>query len=432
MDDNGLQFPSDFLWGAGTAAHQAEGFNINDWSEWETQNAARLASEAEKAFGEKVPDWESIRSQAVSPSNYISGRAADHYTRYKEDVKLAKQLGLRALKFSIEWSRIEPHENQYNQEAIDHYVDFVRELKKNEIDPVIVLHHRTNPLWVRDQGDWLNPKTVLDFIRYSKKIVSLFKNDVRIWIPINEPIMSTTGGYIGGVYPPGKKSIYLGYKVYKNYVKAQNEAYKLIHSIVSNPLVGLSHAAVLVDPYNNRWINKLAVKLADYFGNFKIMNETLYDFIGVQYYSKAVIDVRFTPSLLPKVEEVSQAGVKSDMGWTIYAPGIYEFIKKIVKYKKPIMITENGIADQDDKLRFGYIEKHLAWIHKAIEEGVDVRGYFYWALTDNMEWNKGFWPRFGLIEVNYNDYTRKIRKSAIAFSEIIKNNGLNNQNQNEN
>jgi beta-glucosidase len=421
MASGPVKFPHDFLWGASISAHQAEGFNVNDWSEWEHENAVRLAAEAEGKFAHKVPDWESIRHLATAPSNYISGQAADHYARYKEDIALAKELRLNAFRFSIEWSRIEPKEGEYDQQAIDHYVDLIRELKKAGIEPVVTLHHRTNPLWVKEQNDWQNPKTVDDFARYASKMVGLLKDEVRFWMPINEPMMSLTGGYLGGVYPPGKKNLLAALRVFKNMVAAHDRTYGIVHSNVRNAQVGLSHASVLADPYKNKLINRLTVKLLHYLANYLIMDRTTFDFIGVQYYTRAVIDVQVTRL---KVEEMPQPGPYADMGWPIYAEGLYRHIKQIARYKKPIYVTENGITDTNDKLRADYIKQHLYWLHRAMEEGIEVKGYFYWSFLDNLEWDKGFWPRFGLIEVDYGTYERKVRPSAREYSEIIKNSGF--------
>jgi beta-glucosidase len=425
MDSSRVKFPEDFLWGTSISAHQTEGFNVNDWSEWEHHNAARLAAEAEEMFASKVPDWEKIKPLATNPSNYISGRASDHYARYKEDIALIKQLGIKAFRFSIEWSRIEPKEGQYNQEAIDHYGDLINELKKAGIMPVVTLHHRTNPLWVRDQKDWQNKKTVDDFGRYVAKVVSLFKDDVKFWMPVNEPIMSLAGGYLGGIYPPGIKNIFSALKVFRNFVKAQNKAYQIIHGTVVGANVGLSHAAVYAEPYKNRFLNRIIVNLLHYLANHLILKRAVYDFIGVQYYSRGLANLTFGKYFLPKVIQMPPQGTLTDMGWEIYPEGLYRFIKDIAgKYRKPIYVTENGITDASDTLRADYIKQHLAVLDRAIKEGFDIRGYFYWAFLDNLEWDKGFWPRFGLIEVNYQNYERKIRPSGRAYSEIIKNSGF--------
>lgn len=423
MDSEPVKFPKDFLWGASISSHQVEGFNFNDWSEWEHQNASRLSAEAEAKFADKVPDWEAIRTMATSPANYISGLASDHYARYKEDIALAKELGLTSFRFSVEWSRVEPKEGEYNQEAIDHYVDFVSRLKQAGIEPMVTLHHRTNPLWVRDQNDWQNKKTVDDYARYVSKMVDAFKGEAKLWNPINEPMMSLVGGYLGGVYPPGKKNLFAALRVFRNMITAQKRAYQIIHSSIPGASVGLSHAAMVAQPYKNKILNRPLAKLLNYLTNDLLLKRMTYDFVGVQYYARAVID--FKIGWPPKVEEVPQPGPTSDMGWAFYPEGLYQFCKHVfARYKKPIYVTENGVTDADDDLREKYIKQHLFWLKKAMEEGVEIKGYFYWAFLDNLEWDKGFWPRFGLLEVNYQTYERKVRSSARAYSEIIKNSGF--------
>ncbi len=205
-DANEGYFPKDFVWGASTSAHQIEGGNRNDWSQWEIKNADRLAREAEGKFASIVPDWELIKAQAADPQNYVSGRAADHYRRYKEDIAIAKELGLKAFRFSLEWSRIEPRQGEFNEEALAHYRGVIDELKRNGIEPWITLWHRTNPVWIADMGGWENRQTVDFYLRYAETAVRRF-GDVKIWMPLNEPIMSLSGGYLGGVYPPSKKSL---------------------------------------------------------------------------------------------------------------------------------------------------------------------------------------------------------------------------------
>lgn len=420
-------YPTNFVWGTSTSAHQVEGNNHNDWSEWELQNAERLAKEAPEKYADLVYDWESIKDQATNPANYISGQASDHYNRYAEDIETMESLGIKAYRFSIEWSRIEPKEGQWNETAIEHYKEVVRALKASGIEPFITLWHRTNPLWIRDIDDWQNKNTVNFYLRYVEKMLEIFKDDVRFWMPLNEPIMSLAGGYLGGIYPPNKKNPLRALKVFRNFALAHNGAYAIIHKYRPDAQVGIPHAAVYADPHLNKWRNRVVVKLLNYLANHRFLNaiEDHVDFIGVQYYHRGVIHLTLNKYLLPSVEVIRQSGPKSDMGWEIYPQGMYNVIIDLAtKYRKPIYVTENGVTDAKDRIRAEYIVGHLKAIHRAIAEGVDVRGYFYWSLLDNLEWDKGFWPRFGLVEVNYVTKERKVRPSALKYAAIIKNNGI--------
>lgn len=206
-------------------------------------------------------------------------------------------------------------------------------------------------------------------------------------------------------------------RVTQNLIKAHKEAYKIIKDINPEAQIGVAKNNVYFEPYQNKIINRLLKKFIDWWWNDYFLNKikNFQDFIGLNYYFHNRIDFGFNKN-----------GDKetNDMGMEIYPEGIYHVLKDLKKYNKPIYITENGLADAKDEKREKFIKEHLRFIHKAIGEGVNVRGYFYWSLLDNFEWDKGFWPRFGLIEIDYINLERKIRKSALAYSEICKNNGL--------
>jgi beta-glucosidase len=414
------------LWGASISSHQTEGNNFNDWTEWEKLNASRLASEAAGKFQEQVPDWPLIEQEATDPQNYISGISTDHYRKFPEDIAIAKRLGLKALRFSLEWSRIQPQPGVFDQEAIAHYKKVVETLVAAGMEPVVTIHHRTLPVWVRDQGGWAAKKAVSAYGEYVRRMLAELPA-VKFWMPINEPVLYVAGGYLGGVYPPGKRNIFKAWLAFRNLAQANNLAYGLIHKARPDAVVGMPHAALYVCPEKDRWYDHLAVQLVHYFGNWRMLNRTKYDFIGVQYYTRAVVDVRFKHGIMPTIIDVLQhPKVKTDMGWEIYPEGLYQFLKALaVRYDKPIYITENGITDKRDRLRADFIRQHLTATQRAIADGADVRGYFYWSLLDNQEWDKGFWPRFGLVGVDRQTLARTVRPSAEEYGNIIRNNGFN-------
>lgn len=407
---------NDFVFGVSTAAHQVEGGNVNDWSEWEIKNAERLAKEAPEKFEKLVPDWDLIKDQATNASNYISGNAVDHFNKYPEDIHIMKEMGVKVFRFSIEWSRIEPKENEWSEEAFRHYEDVIHKLKENGIEPWVTLWHRTNPLWIRDIGDWSNGKTVDYFLRYVEKIVSRFRGSVKVWMPLNEPIMSMGGGYLTGEYPPNRKNIFLAYRVLNNFVSAHNRTYELIHTYQKDAFVGMPHAGFYLEAYENKLVNRLTVKLGHYFANWLILDKIKKhsDFIGVQYYTRGIVNW---------FRQVQGSGVKTDMGWEVYPPGLYNFMKLAwERYHLPMVVTENGVTDSRDLIRAKAISAHVEQIMKARSEGVDVRGYLYWSLLDNLEWDKGFWPKFGLVSVDRNTMARTVRESAYTFKKIIEEN----------
>jgi len=400
------KFTNEFFWGAATSAHQVEGGNNNDWTEWEKENAERLAKEG----------------KVKAKRNYISGKACNQYNLFREDFKLASKLRHNAYRFSIEWSRVEPEEGRFDDKEILHYREVIKELKRNKIEPFVTLWHWTNPLWVRDQGGWENKKIVQDFKRYVEKITGEVSG-VKFWIPINEPTIYIGTGYVIGRFPPQIKSFFKARRVIKNLAEANKEAYKIIHRKFENKvMVGSAHNIHWHVPCR-RWnlLDIAATKLINYLRDTKILNQFInyQDFIGLNYYFRDTIKFVFWGGNFGLIDVQNPNKELSDIGWDIFPEGIYHILRRLESYKKPIFITENGIADAKDTKRTKFIKEHLRWISKAINKGVDVRGYFYWSLLDNFEWDKGFWPRFGLLEVNYKTQKRTIRPSALEYKKII-------------
>ncbi|MBM3256214.1 MAG: glycoside hydrolase family 1 protein [Candidatus Moranbacteria bacterium] len=449
-----LVFPQGFYWGSSTSAHQVEGGNFNDWTEWEKKNAGRLAREAKV----KWQGWQIKKfPEMFRPENYISGNACDHYNRYEEDFDIARSLGHNAHRFSIEWSRIEPKEGEFNEEEIDHYRKVIKALKKRGLEPFVTLWHWTNPLWIRDMGGWENKKTVEYFSRYVGKIASKLGKEVKFWITINEPTVYLSKSYLVGAWPPQKRSFLSFNRACKNLAKAHVRAYKTIHGICPNAKAGFANNLSFIEP--RHWYclaDWLVAKIYKYFSFEKIYKLTnrYHDFIALQYYFHDTIcfynillsllssprrrGSRYSESTHPvpgsprqstgqasagmttNLYEIGNEQRITDLNWEIYPEGIYHILKDLRKYDKPIYITENGLADKDDKSRKKFIEENLFWVHKAIAEGVDVRGYFYWSLLDNFEWDKGFWPRFGLVSVDRKTQKRTVRKSALEYAKICK------------
>jgi beta-glucosidase len=409
-------FPSGFLWGAATSSHQVEGGTLNNWSEWEKKNAERLAKGAETYW----QDWQKKKfPEMFDPQNYISGRACDHYHRYEEDFDLAKSLGHNAHRFSLEWARIEPEEGKFDEKEIEHYREVLEALRKRSMEPFVTLWHWTNPLWLEKIGGCENRQFPFYFSRYAKFVTERLGNQVNFWMTLNEPTSVIADAYIRGLWPPQKKSLIAGWKLYKNFAKAHKEAYAAIHSASTQAQVGFANILQSFEVYRkNSWLDKLSVLVGAYFVNRRMLNLTrgCHDFLSVQYYFHNRLK-------FPRKISLDDKPV-SDLNWEIFPAGIYFIINWMKKYDLPIYITENGLADADDSMRGQFIKDQLYWIYKSISEGADVRGYFHWSLLDNFEWDKGFWPRFGLIEINYKTLERKIRPSAYEYKKIIENNGL--------
>jgi beta-glucosidase len=413
-----LQFPKGFLWGTATSSHQVEGHTHNNWSEWERQHAERLARESEKKFAH-LPNWLAIQAQAQDPTNYISSLACDHYRRFEEDFDIVQSLGHNTHRFSLEWARIEPEEGKFDESAIAHYREVLTALKKRNITPFVTLWHWTHPLWLEEKGGLEHENFPTYFTHYAEHVVSQLKDLATFWITLNEPTSVIGAAYLNGNWPPQKKSFRAALRVYRQLAKAHNLSFYAIHKIQPEARVGFANILQSFVPYRKKsLIDRLSVRVAKFFTNeyMLLLTHGRHDFLTVQYYFHSRL------KFIRRTHNKDHA--ESDLGWEIYPEGIYHIIKDLAHHRLPIYITENGLADADDSRREIFIKEHLFWIHKAIQESIDVRGYFYWSLLDNFEWDKGFWPRFGLVEVDYATQKRTIRPSALAYAEICKKNTL--------
>lgn len=415
-----IKFPKNFLWGAATASHQVEGDTSNDWSLWEKENATRLASESEEKFRFN-PHWKKFKTEATNPDNYISGKAADHYHRFREDFDLAKSLHHNAHRFSLEWSRIEPEKGKFDEAALAHYRDVIHALRERNIEPFVTLWHWTLPLWLAEEGGILSPKFPELFARYAEKVVATLGDEVTFWITLNEPDVVSSHAYLKGAWPPQKKSLSLGFRAWHVLADAHKKAYRVIKKTLPSAQVGIAKHQVYFEMARPTILNRILRFFANQLWNhyfFSLIRDSQ-DFIGLNHYNRNVINNGFGKN---------PNAVQTDFGWEYWPESLYHALVELQPYKKPIYITENGIADTSDELRKQFIPAALTAVHRAIEAGADVRGYFYWSLLDNFEWDKGFWPRFGLIAIDYATQTRTVRPSALAYAKICKENTLDGEN----
>lgn len=428
------KFPDNFKWGSATSAHQIEGGNHNDWSEWE-KSPARI---------------EQLKKEGKTSADFISGKACDSYNRYEEDFDIAGQLNQNIHRFSIEWSRIEPEEGRFDEKEMQHYIDIVRSLRERGIEPMITLWHFTSPVWFIKKGGFLNPDSSRQFAQYVKYVVSNLKDQVGLWITFNEATtIYSSFGYLKGIWPPQHRSFLEWRRVNKNIIKAHIETYKEIKKIYNslspiglnkktdpgiqvleptfltseatshNVSIGIAESNTYSLSGNN-FYERIIGKIYNHYRNLHLWSKAFpyYDFMGLNYYH---IDRRAPGSykVLPK-----QDWFMEEMNWEIYPKGIYYALKQLQKYKKPVYVTENGTADSRDIIREKYIKEHLKYVLEAINDGVDVRGYLYWSLLDNFEWAQGYKPRFGLVEVDYKNFARRIRPSALEYAKICRTNQL--------
>src|SRR3989338_8022333 len=395
-----FKFSKDFLWGVSTSAYQIEGGINNDWSRWELEVKSRKSKvESENA-------------------DFICGRACDSYNRYEEDLNLVKNLNCGAYRMGLEWSRLEPEPGKFNLAEIEHYRKVLLAFKGRGIKSAVTLWHWTNPLWLAKLGGWANPEVVRRFADYTKLVARELGGLIDYWLTINEPMIYIVNGYITGKWPPNKKRLLAVWRVYNNLIKAHQASYKIIHEKFPKAPVGLTMLTNYFEPAH-RW-NPLEItfaKLANHYWNDRFIKnlKNKFDFLGLDYYfhDRLVWHPPFIKNLNEKV---------TDMGWEIYPAGIYQVLKNYHKFKKPLYIMENGLADAADKQRVKFIADHLKYVHQAIREGIDVKGYFHWSLMDNFEWALGFEPKFGLYAVDRKTLARTPRPSARVYGEICKNN----------
>lgn len=394
------KFPENFYWGAATASYQVEGWNENtDW--------------AKAAKAGKVPP---------------AGRLADSYNRYEEDFDIAKELGHNAHRFSIEWARIEPREGEFDEGELEHYRKVLRALKARNLEPFVTLWHFTLPLWFAESGGFEHKDSPEIFARYCKKVVEVLGDEFVHVATMNEPNVFVSQGWINGEWPPFKVSqkpwrrSYSGkvvkkreklftlldyFKVTKNLSDAHNQAFLEIKSIKPNSKVSfVKHVHVYLKPKG--LINKIHASLSNYLQNHRFTKRvsTHVDEIGVNFYQASQYGVEITKH-------------KTDMGWNFTPERIYDALVIMSKYKKPLYVSEAGLADSDDSDRTEYITKQIEAIKKVIEQGIDVRGHMYWSLIDNYEWALGIDKKFGLVEIDYKTLERKIRPSAWEYKKLI-------------
>jgi len=408
-----LLFPKRFFWGVSTSAHQVEGGNHNQWSIWELENANALAKQAPYQ-AKYLPKWDDIEPEATDPHNYVSGDAAGHYKLYKQDFAVTKAMNMNAFRFSIEWSRIEPQEGAWSVEAIQHYKDYLAAMKEKGLEPFVTLWHWTIPEWFVAKGGFEKRANVKYFVRFAEKVIAELGKDFRYVITINEPDTYIAQGYIEGNWPPMQQSKLKAVWVYLNLAKAHRDVYKMIKSRSRKFIVGLSKNSVHQYAGDDAMLSKLAAAVSIWGADNFFLNRVKrkLDFIGVNYY--------FTNRFLGyKIHNPNEK--QSDLGWDMQPQNIEFVLQRLwEKYKLPIIITENGVADRDDEFRKWWISQTLVAMHKALQKGVKLEGYLHWSLLDNFEWASGFWPRFGLLEVDRETKKRIPRESAKWFAKLLK------------
>ena len=416
-------FPRRFLWGTATSAHQVEGGNRNnDWWAWERAGHIVAGHRARQAC-----DW------------WEGGRWKEDFDRAAEDHHNAHRL-------SLEWSRIEPANGVWDEDALAYYREMLQGALERGLRPMVTLHHFTMPLWLADMGGWLHEQSADLFSRYVRKAVSALKDLTDLWVTINEPNVLAYEGYAEGLFPPGEQDLGRALQANHALIRAHAAAYQAIHQIQPEAQVGVAFHYRGMRPWP-AWnpLARLVVRLRhetfnDAFpcalarGRYRLLGRTHYmpqargtmDFFGLNYYTRewVAFDPRaakagFGRGFFPADADLSPTGfIAND------PQGFWQALKWAHSFRLPIYITENGVEDSGDQLRPRYLAQHLHQLWRAANYNWQVKGYFHWTLVDNFEWERGWTQRFGLYQLDPETQQRTPRRSAAFYADICRRNGL--------
>jgi beta-glucosidase len=415
-------FPRGFLWGTATAAHQVEGNNTNNqWWKWEQDGH----------------------------TNGTSGLAADWWGgRWKEDFDRAVEGNQNAHRLSVEWSRIQPTPDTWNEEALERYRLMLRGLRDRGMTAMVTLHHFSDPLWFFERNGWEQAEAVGLFEKFVRKTVEALKEYCTLWCTINEPNVYALSGYITGDFPTKHRGTNVAMQVMANMLRGHAAAYRAIHQIQPEARVGYAHhhrpmvARRKWSPLDTlmRRIRYEGLNMAfpsgistgvmrTPLGKFQIPEaKGTQDYLGLNYYS--VDTVSFHPGKRAELFTFSGYPEDADLSETRFIANIPEGLFTTIKWAVqtypdlPLLITENGVEDSSDRLRPRYLAQHIRQVWRAVNFSWPVKGYFHWTLVDNFEWERGWTQRFGLWALDPVTQKRTKRPSAELYAEICKENGL--------
>jgi beta-glucosidase len=444
---NSFSFPDGFLWGAATSAYQVEGSPLAD--------------------GAGPSIWHRFtRTPWLVPSGDNGDMACDHYRLYEEDVRLMRELGLGAYRFSVAWGRVLPEGyGRVNEKGLDFYRRLVDALLENGIQPLLTLYHWDLPAALDDRGGWLNRDVAGWFAEYAQVMFRALDDRVRMWATLNEPWVVTDGGYLHGALAPGHRNLFEA-PIASHHLMLAHAAALEAYRAEGKHRIGLVVNLEPKYPASESEEDLAATRRADAYMNRQYLDPVFHgrypdemtevfgeawpdfpsedlarirqpiDFLGVNYYTRKV--TKFDPTALPvrAAEARQKRHAYTETAWEVYPEGLTDTLVWVKeKYGDlPLYITENGAAFYDpptahgelsDPLRVDYFRTHLQAAREAIERGVDLRGYFAWSLLDNLEWSLGFSKRFGIVHVDFETLRRTPKASARFYSEVIRTNGGN-------
>jgi beta-glucosidase len=447
---NASDFGDDFCWGVSTSAYQIEGAHDEDGK------------------GPSIWDVFSNTPRKIY-QNHNGNKAADFYNCFREDILLLKSLGIKHFRFSISWPRILPNGiGEVNERGIQFYHNVIDTCLENGIVPWVTLYHWDLPYALEKKGGWTNRSILQWFKEYVELCVKHFGSKVKYWMILNEPIAFTGGGYFLGIHAPGRSGLHnflpaihhaslcqqIGFQVIKEkYPESEvGSTFSFSHTeplVTSSPKRNARHqeACKRVDAILNRMAIEPTLGLLYPHADLKVLKaiekyvkeddelrlKTPFDFIGIQVYTREIVKHSFfVPYLQAKLINANKRDVSSitSMNWEVHPPCIYEVIKKVAAYTgvKKIIITENGAAfndvpDQDgvkDIYRTNYLKQHIQEVKRAKDEGINVKGYFVWSFIDNFEWSEGYFPRFGIVYVDFKTQRRIVKDSGNWYKAFLR------------
>jgi len=423
-----FSLPDDLLLGSATSATQIDGCDAgNDWAEW------------------------SLSGRIADGSDCLRG--AGHWDRVEEDIGLLCGMQHQIYRMGIEWSRIEPQQGRFDEEVVAHYRRELQLLVDRGIRPLVTLHHFSCPLWFSRMGGFESVRAPEIFSAYVRRVITALGDLASEYITINEPNVYVTNGYFRGIWPPGKKDLRLAFKVYRNLAHCHAAAYTAIHEtrktlgFQGRTMAGAAFHIRVFEGATRRPDDRIAARLMDHLFQGAIMKamttgrltwpigagriagyagddrersfgkdhgNIFADFLAVNYYSRSIVRAKgFTDGVHPD-------SPRNDLGWEIYPEGLSLLCRRFhKKFRLPVWITENGTCDNDDAFRSRFIYDHLLQVCALRREEIPVERYYHWSFLDNFEWLDGESARFGLVHVDFNDFSRTIKKSGLFYSRLI-------------
>jgi beta-glucosidase len=405
------------LFGVAVSHYQVEGDDPCDWTDWEAAGRTRGGA---------------------------CGRAAGAWERYEDDAAAAAALGANAFRFSVSWSRVEPRQGTFDEAALERYARLAARLAALGLEPVVTLLHYAHPRWFHERTPWTSPASVDAFGRFAGRVARALGPTARCWTVLNEPFVLVLGGYLDGQVPPGLASGRDAARAFDNLLAAHEAAAAEIREAVPGAAIGVAHNMMAFAPARPRNpFDRLLAGAAGSFYNRPLLDAfgegrwnaflppftrlsgrrpslpASLDFFGVNFYSRLHLRFGGAGRRLGSFDYRDATGRGlTDNGWEIVPEAFLPLLREAASIGRPLLVTENGLADAADVLRAAFLEEHVAVLSGAEAEGLPVHGYLHWSLVDNYEWLDGFEPRFGLLELDRETLARRERPSAETFRRL--------------